>query len=103
MSRYDLAYKAGMSSFLLILLFLIIINSVSADFYSTLEESNIVKTTGFFLALMLSVAGWFLWFTGFRRFKSKIGVFGIAWLMYTSCTIFSGLYMQYRYGRDPDI
>jgi len=103
MNRYDVALKIGIISFLVILVFLISMNFISEESASVAEKSILVQGVNIVLSLAVTCSGLFLWFTGFSRFKTRIGNYGIKWLMYATCTIFSGFYMQYRYGNEANI
>lgn len=103
MNKYDVALKIGVLSFVAILFFLIFMNFISMESALEIEESKLIQSASVVLSLAVSSSGLFLWFTGFRRFKGRIGTYGFRWLMYATFTIFSGFYMQYRYGSETNI
>ena len=60
----------------------------------------LAQSAGGFLSLLVGGCGFFLWITGFNRFRAVIGSYGVVWLSYVTFTILSGFYMEYRYGGD---
>lgn len=103
MNIYDVAYKIGIFSFVAILAFLICMNLIFMETAVEMEESKLVQGVSIFLTLTVSGSGIFLWFTGFRRFKDVVGTYDFGWLMYATFTVFSGFYMQFRYGSETNI
>jgi hypothetical protein len=78
-------------------------NFLSVEITVKVADSLAVQSVSIALIIVVSASGLFLWFAGFRRFKDRIGTSVLGWLRYATFTIFSGFYMQYRYGSETNI
>ncbi|RBP44831.1 hypothetical protein DFR28_1221 [Arenicella xantha] len=59
-----------------------------------------MQVVGGLLSLLAFVSGFYLWVTGFKRYKHLLGGYSFKWLVYVSLTIISALYMQFKYGKE---
>ena len=100
MNKYDIALKVGVVSFIAMLIIVVSMNHLSSEITSHASGSGLAQVLGLVLSITVSCCGLFLWFTGFKRFHNIIGTYGFKWLIYVTFTIFSGFYMQFRYGSE---
>ena len=98
MNRYRLLAHLCVASFLAMVCILITLNVLTIELAEGSSSFIFMQVIGALLSLIISICGLYLWITGFKRFKHIIGNFGFSWLCYLTFTIFSGVYMQYRYG-----
>jgi hypothetical protein len=100
MNRYRLALRVGTIGFASMLLLVFALSALAIAPDPGTDAYISMQLTGVALSLIVVGNGLFLWISGFRRFKSIIGPYGVAWLSYVTFTILSGFYMEYRYGEE---
>ena len=98
MTRYKFALRIGASSILLLFVSLLALEYPRDEIAEVIVNSTVAQFLSIFFSVCFSASGIYLWFTGFKRFEPIIGNFGPAWLIYVSFFVFSGFYMEYRYG-----
>ena len=100
MSKYDLSAHLSLSSLLAMVLALVALDKFEIELVEGTRSFLAAQIFGIIGSVLFMGSGLFLWVTGFSRFGHIIKNLGLSWYYYFTFTVFSAIYMQYRYGNE---
>lgn len=103
MDRYTFSAHLALTSLLAMVLGLIALDKLGVELVEGTKPFILAQVFGCIGSVLFMGSGLFLWLTGFRRFGHLIKDLGLSWYCYFAFTVFSGLYMQYRYGSEINV
>jgi len=100
MDRYAFSAHLSLFSLLAMIFALIAVDKFEIELVEGTRPFLAAQTFGIIGSVLFMGSGLFLWVTGFRRFGHIIKNLSLSWYCYFAFTVFSAIYMQYRYGNE---
>lgn len=98
MNKFELAAKTTLGAFLVLIVLAFVVLSLQPVEGSLIF--HVVQTLSLIIALLFFLPGFYLWVTGFNRFKKHLGYWKPRMFLYLVFTIFYAVYIQLRYGNE---
>jgi uncharacterized membrane protein len=94
MDRYAWSARVAIGSLAAIFCVLVLLNALAIEPIDGSWSYVFLQATGLILTLLFWGPAFYLWVTGFTRFKEKLGEYSPMMLFYLSFNVFAAVLMQ---------